>query len=635
MTDDAIPTLPAWLTERPRPSVPGRVGKFEVLEKLGEGGAGEVWAARDPTLQRRIALKLVRRDRVGGEQETRLLREAHALATLSHPHVVTVHDAQTTDDFVYIAMELCEGGTLKEAFADPERGPRERLELLLQAGRGLQAAHARGLVHRDFKPANALLGRDGRVRVADFGLARLADPTGLPEAGPPTALATSFGELTVTGALLGTPAYMSPEQRLGQPVTPASDQFSFCVVAWQALYGHNPLATLDLAAWMAGEAKIPAPHAPPEIPATVEAALRRGLEPEAGDRHPSMAPILRTLEVALAPPRRARRWLALAGLTVAGLVGASFFLPTDAVCEVPSLDWAAARSARLAALSPAARTTATAALRELATDWNTQTQATCGLASSPCLQQRAAAFETATTVLSRPGAETVLPQVLDALAAPCAPGGTPTDVELARLRVLLAAGDVEMVLAASQRLESLDIDAPLTRVSVLRLRAGAQLDAGDPDGALDPLRVAYNEAERAGLDTVGAALAAEVATLTLTRLGQPERSEVWLATAQSVPDPPPEVEAIVAMARGRVLGAQGSWSRAADAFSRAAALRAEAPWFTDGPAEAQLLAADALAETGARSEARALAKAALRRREALLGPRHPRVQAAREVLSRL
>ena len=230
---------------------PARIGRFVVLRKLGEGGMGVVFAAYDEELERKLAIKLLlpglrsERQSLG---ETRLLREAQALARVSHPNVVQVYEVGSVGEAVYIAMELVRGKSLGEWLAARARGWRDVLGVFLQAGAGLAAAHAAGVVHRDIKPDNLLVGDDGRVRVLDFSLARPPAPVAADEAGDPDRpdQADQLGR-TRAGALIGTPLYMSPEQLQGQPADERSDQFSFCVAMYEALYRVRPFAgtTLD------------------------------------------------------------------------------------------------------------------------------------------------------------------------------------------------------------------------------------------------------------------------------------------------------------------------------------------------------------------------------------------------------
>ena len=226
------------------------VGRYVILKLVGRGGMGEVYAAYDPQLDRRVALKLLHHQAGGdGSSRTareRLLREAKTIARLSHPNVVVVHDAGEIEGRVFIAMEFIEGHTLGAWLAAAPRGWREVRDVFLAAGEGLAAAHEAGFVHRDFKPQNVMVGRDGAVRVMDFGLASGAaaltedgdaavhrEAAGVDVRGAPVAL-------TRTGMLLGTPLYMAPEQFKAHPAYARSDQFSFCVALHESLYGEHP-----------------------------------------------------------------------------------------------------------------------------------------------------------------------------------------------------------------------------------------------------------------------------------------------------------------------------------------------------------------------------------------------------------
>jgi len=294
------------------------VDRYVIEGPLGAGAMGVVYAARDPDLGRRVALKIV--DRAAEGSGARQLREAQALARVDHPHVVTVYDVGVHAEHVFVAMELVDG----EDFASWLRTPRPTraiLDALLGAGRGLAAAHAAGLVHRDFKPANVLIGADGRARVTDFGLAKVAEDATVDGALSAPALAQ---DMTMRGALLGTPAYMAPEQFAGLRAGAAADQFAFAVTAWEALYGRRPFTGTTLAqlrdAVTRGELEAPA-HAP--VRAGIERALRRALDPEPARRWPSLVMLLD--ELARDPARRVRRVL-VAGGAAAVLVGGGFAL---------------------------------------------------------------------------------------------------------------------------------------------------------------------------------------------------------------------------------------------------------------------------------------------------------------------
>ncbi|HZN95396.1 MAG TPA: serine/threonine-protein kinase, partial [Myxococcales bacterium] len=213
------------------------IGRYLILRRLGEGGMGVVYAAFDPELDRKIALKVLRPARravAGSVAQARLLREAQAMARISHPNVVAVHDVGAHGDEVFVAMELVEGGTLTDWVEEKPRKLDELLRTFMEAGRGLAAAHSAGLVHRDFKPENVLVGKDGRVRVTDFGLARV-DEEGPLGAGKRTPSTLSSPALTQEGAIVGTPLFMSPEQAQGRIPDIRSDQYGFCASLYWAI----------------------------------------------------------------------------------------------------------------------------------------------------------------------------------------------------------------------------------------------------------------------------------------------------------------------------------------------------------------------------------------------------------------
>ncbi len=301
------------------------VGRYMLLDRLGVGGMGVVYSAYDPELHRKVALKLLR---VGTartqEGQTRMLREAQAMARLQHPNVLAVFDAGTFGEEVFIAMELVEGSTLTQWLAAAKRSWHEVLKVFVSAGRGLAAAHTAGLIHRDFKPDNVLMGKDGRVRVTDFGLARdvgATEATVLPAQG----LIAIKGEeqLTRTGALLGTPAYMAPEQFLGGAVDARTDQFSFCVSLYEALYGERPFsgdAWRGLREGVLGH-KVRAPPKGASVPPWLRRVLLRGLSPEPGSRFASMEALLTELE--RGPMAVRRRRVVVAALAVLMGVGAT------------------------------------------------------------------------------------------------------------------------------------------------------------------------------------------------------------------------------------------------------------------------------------------------------------------------
>lgn len=309
--DGVIATRPSVTDgEVDSPLAPGtRVGRYVVLEEVGSGAMGTVYAAFDPDLDRRVALKMLRSRSTTEELRARLLREAKAMARITHPDVITVYDVGTRGARLFVAMEFVKGGTLR-AWTTPDRGWRAILDKYVRAGRGLAFAHAAGVIHRDFKPDNVLVGADDRVRVTDFGLARaLEEEAGAERSFPATGTDTAalHDTLTRTGAIVGTPAYMAPEQFVGAAATPSSDMFSFCVSLYEALYGERPFRGQSVAALRKSVAtgKVQPSSRGPRVPARIRRVLLRGLRAVPQERHPSMAALLDALEAAsrpVAPP---------------------------------------------------------------------------------------------------------------------------------------------------------------------------------------------------------------------------------------------------------------------------------------------------------------------------------------------
>jgi tetratricopeptide (TPR) repeat protein len=307
-----------------RPSMLGRgqpIGRFVVLDVLGEGGMGVVYAAHDPQLDRKVAIKLLRPAAMGSDvAAARLLREAQAMARIDHPNVLRVYEAGPHEDRVYVAMEIATAGTLRGWLAAGKHAPAAILAKFVEAGRGLAAAHAAGLVHRDFKPDNVLLFTDGRVRVTDFGLVGvIGDAAGGRAASVPGPISdtTPLSQpLTRTGLVMGTPAYMAPEQFNGEPVGPAGDQFAFCVALYEALFGERPFAGDNFAELCAnvtsGEHRVPRRAG---VSPRVQRAVLRGLATKPANRFASMDALLREL----VPPRRRWHWFGGAAAVVAAV----------------------------------------------------------------------------------------------------------------------------------------------------------------------------------------------------------------------------------------------------------------------------------------------------------------------------
>lgn len=315
------------VTERPLAEdtlgVGASVGRYVIVDVLGAGGMGKVFRAYDPKLRREVALKTVH---IGLEQAY-AVREAQAMAKLSHPNVVPVFDVEQVDEQLFIAMEFVAGHTLDGWLEEEERGWREILGVMLGAGRGLAAAHDAELIHRDFKPSNVMIGRDGRARVMDFGIARTEN-----RVEPAAASTVRVGgrdvsaekssdalstPLTRHGAVVGTPPYMAPEQMRGKDLDARADQYAFCVATWEALYGARPFSGSNPTELLRDKKKARPKVPSGDVPAQITSVLLRGLAYDPGERWPSMMALLEALDYD--PRARLRRWLGISTLGAGAL----------------------------------------------------------------------------------------------------------------------------------------------------------------------------------------------------------------------------------------------------------------------------------------------------------------------------
>jgi len=364
-----------------------RLGRYIIQRVLGSGGMGVVYAAHDWTLDRRVALKLLR---IGGAHEARelLLREARAMARLAHRNVVTVHEVGEEGGKLFVAMELIDGLTLRAWLAEAPRPRAQILEIFDQAGEGLAAAHEAGLIHRDFKPENVLVGKGGEPHVTDFGIAiaRKADLSA--DLAPPA----TTPQLVTTVA--GTPGYLAPEQLRIGPIDARADQFSFCVSLYEALYAERPHGEPDGVSGVGLNATVapvrPAP-AGTRVPAGLRKILLRGLSPNPEDRWPSMRALL---EAIAARRRRARGWAIAATISVATIAAIAVGTATARVSAQSPCTGAAAKldpvwgEGRRAQIQQALRgsgkpqaagtwTSVAASLDAWATAWATMHKETC------------------------------------------------------------------------------------------------------------------------------------------------------------------------------------------------------------------------------------------------------------------
>ena len=577
-------TQPSSAAESVAPLSRGRlVGRYVILEQLGSGGMGVVYRAYDPELDRAVALKLLHRDDRGPTGEARLLREAQAMARLSHPNVIVVHDVGTHEGQVFLAMEYVDGQTLKEWIVAEDHDWRAVLDVFGRAGEGLAAAHRAQFVHRDFKPDNVLIGSDGRLRVLDFGLVHFTGSESEEVEPLETASSTLSLSLTKTGAVMGTPSYMSPEQVAGKTATERSDQFSFCVALYEGLYREKPFrasSPAELAAKITGH-DVPDPPSGSSVPGWVRRVVVRGLAKSPDDRHPDMATLLEQLR------RNPGRWrsrvllvVGVVGLSLGtGLVAASVADEDEAPCTGAPTHmaevWSDAQRERVNAsfvdtglsYATSSADAATSQLDAYAAEWIDLHEQAClagvrGESSArlldlqmSCLDGRLASMRSVIDALADADEKTIrnsprvlatlppLPRCADAvsLQAELAPPEDPERVpEFERLRAELIDNNVQRNAgkydAASKRAKELLAETrefghdPLL-VDALHEAGYLAEDLGELDRAYELLEEAYILAIETRRDRRAASAAATIGTVLGIRQGKWEAASPWNRTA--------------------------------------------------------------------------------------------------------
>lgn len=647
-----------------------RLDRYHVLELVGAGGMGEVYRAYDSKLKREVALKLLRNAAASnealGDASTRLMREAQAMARLSHPNVLPVFDAGEHDGLTFIAMEFVEGQTISDWSKAQSRSEEEVLRIYRDAGAGLAAAHDSGFVHRDFKPSNVMIGADGRVRVMDFGLVRLEDESGMtaasPSEVPDDALSTS---LTLQGSVVGTPVYMSPEQHCGEGSSPKSDQYAFCVSLFKTLYGRPPFEEESLRDLVvAKEHEAPRVPKAPRIPVrdSVRDAVVRGLAPDPNDRWPEM----RALQAALEPTtRRSRSWW-VAGLAISGVAAAALASGSTA-SEDPCLDtsarldgtWNETRAQRLQAsdvstAAPQLVKTTVGVMDEWAAAWTREYTDACRLQSNQkalatsrlrCLErQRIQARAVGDRLTDNPDATTAaaIHAAAEALEPPStcldvleihldpaqATAVTALDAELAEFKTDAFFFTTEVLDARLEDLEqqAQDLDHLPTLIRVSSAKGHAWVINGRPRPAAAAYRDAFFFAVRGRAERDAARLAVRLTGLIGDDLEDPDEGLMWSRQAEAWLDPNDGATlGDLRLQRGRIRYRQGDFEAALSDAVEAQSLLEDAHGRAHTLVESTINnQANALMRLERFEEAEAKHREALELQQELFGIGHPK-----------
>ena len=671
-----------------RPSV--AIGRYVAMEKIGSGAMGVVYAARDPELGRKVAIKVLRRDASGAIERARLLREARSMAQLSHPNVVPVYDVGTiapddpsagTSPAVFIAMEYVEGVTLSRWLAAEPRDVEQILAVMMDAGRGLAAAHASGLVHRDFKPDNVMVGKDGRARVMDFGLA-LSAPRATAPSDRGRATHVDAASLSTAGGVAGTPAYMAPEQFRGDELGPACDQFGLCVTLWEALHGRRPFTGRTVAQlWAALSEGRPSPSTSPrEVPTWLRNAIARGLAFAPEDRWPSIDALLHALDRGRVRARRRRLAIAAGAMVIAaaGALGvrAVEARSSEAACERAGeavlASWPGradeVRTALLGTAMPSAEITIERVvpwLDEWSAAWRSVRTEACvaheidhTLSSGHyrrargCLDVQAAAIGATIDELAAGGRDAVHrgakaatrsfdpracidPIALERSTWP--EDGAWDDVLALRRRLAAVTARESLGNGADVLVEERAILAEARRVGFTALTAETQVHLGvtlaekaEYAAAEIELREAFFAAIRVGADDVALHAAAQLAHLLAVQQSRAEQGLEWVRHGEMLAEREgggsPAAAATLRLVRAEVSAQRGDYDDALAKYRDVLAIR-ERELTPDHPDIAETLNAMANVEVhrGRSREAEALYERALSMSERALGPEHPDV----------
>ncbi|MEM7157128.1 MAG: serine/threonine-protein kinase [Myxococcota bacterium] len=664
------------------------LGRYLVLETVGHGGMGRVLRAYDPKLQREVALKVVRREALDADAHDRMLREARAMAQLSHPNVVAVHDVEESPFGLVLVMELVVGQTLRKWTKEKPRPWPEVVTQFRLAGLGLAAAHTQRLLHRDFKPSNVLLSGLGEVKVTDFGLAKLVSSTGTKHSDGLVPIPTNDsldGTLTQADIVLGTPRYMAPEQHRREVLGPAVDQYALCVSLWEALVGKPPFRVKGFDALLEAkeEGAPPWPADAPSVPRPIVEAIRRGLAANPLERWPSIDALLDALSYD--PARQRTRWLlALGGLaSVVAVAGGvqSWAAERAEQCQGAQAQlrevWDQARKdeVRQAILGVGAGYAETAwnhaevVLDGYADEWATMHADACeattirGEQSAAvmdlrmgCLYRAKVELSAVSSVLSNADADVVqkthdlidgLPELsrcadMEALSEEVEPPRPEEADAVDEVRVQLAASKAEREAGRFKRAQQ-ELEVAKAMVTTLEyepIRSEVSLEEGhvlDELSEHESAEQALGRAMRQAAAQGQRELLREAASMSIFVVGQqlkrPKEALRYRELAEGLAEGDPSAEAEVRSFVAMSLEGQGKYEEAELEHRRALAQREE----TKGPDDAAVASsrnnlANALYAQGKYEESEQVHRQNLAIRERVLGPDHPRVAKSRNNL---
>jgi serine/threonine protein kinase len=520
---------------------PEMIGRYELQDWIGRGGMGEVYRAHDLELDREVALKVIA-PQPGSDVEVlrrRLQREAQLLAKLDHPNIVKIHDAGIHQGRAYFVMELVRGTTLRQLQSVGALSTEALLDRYIEAGRGLAAAHAQGVIHRDFKPDNVFVGDDDHARVGDFGLGYLLGDADEDDA-PLGADASPLMDVTEAGELLGTRGYMAPEQLRGESSDARADQFALCVSIWEGLTGSRPFAGASVHALL--EAIEAGPRGGETIDGRLARALRVGLSPQAERRHAGVDEIVRALEELRERPARRRRrlWQWTVGVAfVVVLLGAWLqYRAANPSCELADQLTELADSPEWTAFSARVSQGTTRRFEARMDAMLVEARHSCQIDDVAKQQLLAGTLHSLRSLIADPigtgWEERVRMFEQDFIArasVPMTPGGY--DVLMNELQPLEDAWDLNRLIGACNELlsgELTDIDR-----AAFSLRCGrAKSIRGNYNDAIDDFRHARHLAGKKGDKQRSLTAALWLARTYLTRQQDYARGEVWLENAANL-----------------------------------------------------------------------------------------------------